>query len=405
MKKMNKMKKMFASLAMAAVMVLGSAMPAKAEGNPITVGNDTTAKAEVVYKMADVVETPDTTFEITYTADGFYQNGTKVDGVTNPSIASDTITFNKNSTAATENDIKTLTLEGADYLAKFKAGLTASGLKAGVYKYTVKITNKSITKNHYEDELITDSTTYTLEFYVSQNTTTKALEVKSLVIHNGSTKTDQLRFTNEYIADAIVKPKPDPDPSNPPQEPDPDDPTTYGLSIEKKVDGANADNNTEFNFTMKIVKPDLTGASETTYDYYIVNASGKVGTTKQTASYGTDKVVKLKAGEKILVKNCYAGSKLDLKETGTANWTASYAATLNGTAQSNTNAAMGADLAITTAKLGQKTNEVTYTNTYFENAATGIIVNNLPFAMMIAIVAAAFVAIVVVNSKKRISRR
>lgn len=108
----------------------------------------------------------------------------------------------------------------------------------------------------------------------------------------------------------------------------------------------------------------------------------------------------------MMIRSCYAGSRVTVDQQGVANWTATAKTMFNGKADTSTlTAAVGKNLKVENKTLGQQENKVDYTNTYKDIAVTGIIVNNFPFIIMIAIAVVAFAGIVAMNSKKRMNRR
>jgi len=108
----------------------------------------------------------------------------------------------------------------------------------------------------------------------------------------------------------------------------------------------------------------------------------------------------------MMIKSCYAGSKVTVEQKGVANWTATAETTFNGVKDTQKlSAAVGKNLKVADKTLGQKENKVDYKNIYKDIAVTGIIVNNFPFIIMIAIAVVAFAGIVAMNSKKRMNRR
>ena len=108
----------------------------------------------------------------------------------------------------------------------------------------------------------------------------------------------------------------------------------------------------------------------------------------------------------MMIQSCYAGSKVTVDQKGVANWTATAETTFNGVKDTQKlSAAVGKNLQVANKTLGQKENKVDYKNIYKDIAVTGIIVNNFPFIIMIAIAVVAFAGIVAMNSKKRMDRR
>ena len=419
-KTLQKFSRLFASLVLVGAMSLGTVATANAAGSAKTWGETDTPKAAftVEYKRATGVEIPATDFTVTFTKAGFKQTdegilaSTDADKNKMPTISEKTVSF-------TQAD-PTVKKESTDFLGDFLTALTTPNNTkgAGVYLYNVAQKIPTVTKNNEQDILTASTNKYLVKVYVAQKST-GGLYIKGLVVNEGTVdtpgadkvdatpggstggSTSAMVFTNEYIAKNGSGGGDD-------NKPNPTDPATYGLKVKKAVAGSGADTNKEFDYSMKITKPaDLTLA-ETQYTFYKVDADGTTVGAAQKGNYGTALTFKLKANESILVKTCYAGSALEIEETGTANWTPQVKVVLNGNDLGTTHGIMGTNLKYTsddTNKIGQKTNTVDYTNTYLDNPVTGIIVNNFPFVMMIVMAMAAFVAIVAVKSRRRMNER
>ena len=150
---------------------------------------------------------------------------------------------------------------------------------------------------------------------------------------------------------------------------------------------------------MTVSKPAGITTADTSYVYFV---DGE----KKSGTYGTAVPFTLGAGKNMMIRSCYAGSKVTVDQKGVANWTATAETTFNGVKDTQKlSAAVGKNLKVADKTLGQKENKVDYKNTYKDIAVTGIIVNNFPFIIMIAIAVVAFAGIVAMNSKKRMNRR
>lgn len=420
-KTLQKISRLFASLVLVGAMSLGTVATANAAGSAMTWDETKTPKAAftVEYKRATGVEIPATNFVVTFEKAGFKQDdkgalaSTLTDKNKMPAISDKTVSF-----AQKEATVKK---ECPDFLEEFVNALKtpANTHGAGIYLYNVAQKTPSVKKNNSQDELTASTDKYLVKVYVAQKSDGSGLYIKGLVVNEGTVETpgtdkvdatpggstggstSGMVFTNEYIAKNGTGGGDD-------NKPKPDDPATYGLKVKKVVAGANADTNKEFTYTMKITKPADLSLKDTQYTFYKVEANGTSVGTAEKGDYGIAKTFKLKANESILVKSCYAGSALEIEETGASNWTPQVKVVLNGIDLGTTDGIMGTNLKYTsddTNKIGQKTNTVDYTNTYLDNPVTGIIVNNFPFVMMIVMAMAAFVAIVAVKSRRRMNER
>ena len=420
-KTLQKISRLFASLVLVGAMSLGTVAPVNAAGAKTwseDQASTATAAFTVEYKRATGVEIPKTDFTVTFTKAGFKQTdegslaSAEADKQKMPTISPKTVSFAKGDTAVKK--------ESTNFLGDFLNALTTptNTKGAGVYLYNVAQTNQTCTKNNSLDELKTSTNKYLVKVYVAQKSDGKGLYIKGLVVNEGTADsagsgkvdatpggstgsggTSAMVFTNEYIAK---------NGSGGEDKPVPNDPKTYGLKVEKAVAGKGASEEQDFSYTMKITAPADITTTETQYTYYKVSADGTTVNLGGKGTYGTDATFTLKAKESILVKSCYAGSKLEITEKGAANWTPQVDVTLGGSGYTQKTGGMGTDLEFVSSPehpIGQSDNTVKYTNTYLDNPVTGIIVNNFPFVMMIVMAMAAFVAIVAVKSRRRMNER
>ena len=292
---------------------------------------------------------------------------------------------------------------------------TSTNMTTGEYVYTVKSTS-TVKKAKTNDVFTESKAEYKLNIFVAQDTNGK-LYIKGLSIIN--TKTDAgadntdgtkvngnpgsttggiasnfsgLKFVNEYVAKAGSVDPTDPD------VPDPNKPASYAFKVTNNTESKGTQTGS-FDYTMTVTKPSEIATTDNTYVYYV---NGK----QETGTYGAEVTFTSPDTKSMMIKSCYAGSKVTVEQKGVANWTATAKTMFNGKADSSTlTAAVGKNLKVENKTLGQKENKVDYTNTYKDIAVTGIIVNNFPFIIMIAIAVVAFAGIVAMNSKKRMNRR
>ena len=196
-------------------------------------------------------------------------------------------------------------------------------------------------------------------------------------------------FDNTYTKDASRDPKPD-DPSKV-------DPTANALTITKKVDGSSGDRtkNFQFHITIKLPSTNKTAANPVT------NITVQHGTTSHViAVVGASDTVTydftLKHDETFKITQLPAGSQYTVTEDGVPGYKASSVYHENGESktaegQKNTNFTQENIL------LGEKTNDNTVTNKIDDVTPTGLLIDNLPFILMIGLGLAGFVVL----SKKR----
>ena len=419
-KSLQKMSRLFASAVLVGTMCLGNVANVNAADNngPATWKPTDTPSAAITveYKMGNDVVTPanDVKFTFTKTAAPAGMNVSDM-----PAISVANVKFDAGKDEikdTTVSDIKVLRKQSDNFLASFKTALDKStNMTTGEYVYKVTSTS-TVTKAKTNDVFTGSLAEYKLNIFVAQHTDGK-LYIKGLSIIN--TKTDAgadntdgtkvngnpgtttggiesnfsgLKFVNEYVAKAGSV-----DPTDP-TVPDPNDPKSYAFKVTNNTKSKGTQTGS-FDYTMTVTKPSGIAAADSTYVYY-------VNGTKQTGTYGTAVKFTLPDAESMMIQSCYAGSKVTVEQKGVVNWTATAKTMFNGKADSSTlTAAVGKNLKVENKTLGQNENKVDYTNTYKDIAVTGIIVNNFPFIIMIAIAVVAFAGIVAMNSKKRMNRR
>lgn len=415
------MGRLFASAVLVGTMCLGNVANVNAADNngPATWGPTETPSAAITveYKMGNDVVTPANDVSFTFKKISA-PTGMNVSDM--PAISVANVKFNAGEDLikdTTATDIKVLRKQSKNFLEGFKTAMgTSTEMTTGEYVYKVTSTS-TVTKAKTNDVFTASKAEYKLNIFVAQDTNGK-LYIKGLSIIN--TKTDAgadntdgtkvngnpgtttggiesnfsgLKFVNEYVAKAgsVV------DPTDP-IVPNPEDPSTYAFKVTNNVVNPK-DQAGNFKYTMTVIKPAGITTADDSYVYFVngAQASGK---------YGEAVTFTLPAGKNMMIRSCYAGSKVTVDQQGVANWTATAKTMFNGKADASTlTAAVGKNLKVEGKTLGQKENKVDYTNTYKDIAVTGIIVNNFPFIIMIAIAVVAFAGIVAMNSKKRMDRR
>lgn len=272
--------------------------------------------------------------------------------------------------------------------------------EAGEYEYTVTETQTAdpAVADGKHEKMIMSKAEYTMDVYVTENREGN-LVIDNIIVKKmrddkgddaqgtkvtdiGDTDTNGFNFTNTYVQEAGTGDKP----STPGE-----DYTNYGsLNVSKTIsvpEGVQADANKEFDFTATFKFPDGTDA----------NALGGVkgnGTDITLKQDGTC-TFKLKTTEKMKFTGVPVGTKISVTESATPNYKGSAAVVINGAAQ-DTVTASKYDEAITVSEksLGQKKNTVDVTNTYNYVPTTGIIMNTLPYVLMIALCGVALIAFV-----------
>lgn len=224
---------------------------------------------------------------------------------------------------------------------------------AGEYQYHVKETADPY--DTASGEVMTYSTeAYTMHVYVI-NTENGGTEVEKITASNtAGDKVSEMNFENIYIKN------------------------NASLTISKTTAGKNADRTKDFAFTLTFTKSGT--ATDDTYE-------GMIGNEKVEFKAGVAKTFELHHGEKIVFTNIPAGTRYAVTETGTAYYTPSVEVFENGVKTVDTKAVKGQSLssaeAGATNLVGEGNNSAVFTNTFDDVPITGIILENLPFTILI----------------------
>jgi len=378
----------------AAAMTMGMAMPAMAaEGTtvPDTKNNAKEAYISKVYNT-EVGKAETFSFTATQITDGD-------DVIKTPhTVTIPTISFDA-------TDLGTTTKK-----AKVDCGTFT---EAGKYSYTVKEdaqATPAVTKTDYE-ELIMSKAEYRMDVYVQE--TTSGLEINKIIVNIlkddkgeefeegtgisgkvdiGDSDQNGFKFVNTYVQEAGTGERPDP------TNPDPDYTTNGSLNVFKKVvknvnseDATAPNSNEEFDFTAEFTFP--AGTDQKTLGG--VKANGTV----IDLTDGKTHTFKLKDKENMKFTELPVGTTIKVTEAAKANYKGSAVVTLNGV---ETSIAAGKynEALIANGKLGQKKNIVDVTNRFNNVPTTGIIMNTLPYVLMVALCAVALFGFVAFKRKK-----
>jgi len=389
---MKKFTKKMLAIVAAGAMTMGLAMPAMAADQTTT---DTTNNAKEAYISkiynTEVGKAEKFSFTATQITDG--------DDVihTAHAVTIPTISFGTTDLGTTTKTAK-INLVGTDFP------------EAGRYSYTVKeneTADPSVTETAYE-KLIMSKAEYRMDVYVVEKTG-GTLEIDKIIVNktkgdkDGETtgkvdigsdaKKNGFNFVNTYVQEAGTG-TPDPDK---PVTPDPDYKKYGALNVFKKViqnvtDDQKSLPTEKFDFTAKFEFPAGTDA----------NTLGGVkdkdgnGVTLDATGQCT---FQLGNGENMKFTGLPVGTTITVTEAAKVNYKGSTVVTLNGVETSK--AATKYNEAITASgKLGQKKNIVDVTNKFNNVPTTGIIMNTLPYVLMVALCAVALFGFVAFKRKK-----
>lgn len=275
--------------------------------------------------------------------------------------------------------------------------------EAGKYEYTVKEkTSEPTIADSNLEKLIMSKAEYKMTVYVVEDPV-GTFKVDQIVVNrtkndkgdgatgkvdiSGDKDKNTFNFVNTYVQEAGTGP----DPTNP----DPTYTDNGALKVSKTIDAQDGtiDTSATFNFTATFAFPE--GTDATTLGGVKGNGTD-VGLTGGTYNFT------LKHGDKMKFTGLPVGTKITVKETGAANYKGSASVVLDGaTATSVAAGKYHEDLtAVTNGRLGQKTNTVDVTNTYNHVPTTGIIMNTLPYVLMIALCGAALFGFVAFKRRR-----
>ena len=346
-------KKKLGAFVLAGTMLLSMGTTAFAAGEPTA--PDVNQKGQVPitkeFEMADGLKTPAATFRFTATP--------TPEGAPTATIAD--VSFTEGQAG---------TLKGEKYVLEGKTAISFTGTwpHAGEYVYTVKETQESIPNVTY------DTSTYTLRVYVINGT--NGLKVEKITAEGANGKTDKILFTNTYAKNDAT------------------------LTIEKHTTGKYADKTQEFNFEITFTKSPM--SDQTTF-------TGKIGSESVECTAGTAKTFTLADGEQLVFSNLPVGTTYVVKELAASDgYTPSVTVVENRETTVNNRTAALEGAALDTLKeggkknlVGEYENKVTFTNAHQGGVVpTGILMNNLPFILLVAVAIVAFVSLAVIKRRR-----
>ncbi|RHB34135.1 DUF7601 domain-containing protein [Dorea formicigenerans] len=367
-------KKMLAIVA-AGAMTMGLAMPTSV----FAAGGDTTTTVKEAYisKTFNTEVGKDETFSFT---------ATPVAG---------------NTANVTIPDINFKETETGSITKKAKVSFPTNWPDAGKYEYTVTETGAApaITDGEHQ-KMIMSHAEYTMDVYVTNGD--KGLEISNIIVNKkkddkgtaatgkvdiSNTDKNGFNFTNTYVQEAGTGT----DPTNP----DPTYDKDGSLNVTKTINanGGTVDADKDFNFTATFNFPK--GTDATTLGG-VKDANGHVITINENGTC----TFTLKANKNMKFTGVPVGTKINVTESATPNYKGSAVSVFNGQSQTKVEASKYNMALTVTNTLGQKQNKVDVTNTYDYVPTTGIIMNTLPYVLMIALCGAALMAFVAFKRRR-----
>ena len=346
-------KKKLGAFVLAGTMLLSMGTTVFAAGEPTVPDVNSNGQVPITkeFEMADGLRTPAATFK--FTASPQTQDALPAT-ITNVTYqAGETGTFK----------------DGKYVISKDTAiSFTGDWKHAGEYVYTVTESKENPISN-----VTYDNTSYTLRVYVINGT--NGLEIEKITAEKANGKTNKILFTNTYAKNDAT------------------------LTIEKNTTGTYADKTKEFNFEITFTKSPM--SDQTTF-------AGKIGSKPVECTAGTAKPFTLADGEQLVFHNLPVGTTYVVKELEASDgYTPSVTVVENKTTTlTNKTVAQEGD-ALDTLKqdgtknlVGENENKVTFTNTHKGVVPTGILMNNLPFILLVAVAIVAFVSLAVIKRRR-----
>ena len=272
---------------------------------------------------------------------------------------------------------------------------------AGKYEYTVTETGATpaITDTKHQT-MIMSKAEYTMDVYVSNSGS--GFEISNIIVNKkkddkgtaatgkvdiSDTDNNGFKFTNTYVQEAGTGI----DPTNP----DPTYNKDGSLNVTKAINanGGTVDATKEFNFTATFDFP--TGTDANTLGG-VKDADGNKITINEDGTY----TFKLKANKNMKFTGVPVGTKISVVESATPNYKGCAESVFNGLSQTKVEASKYNEAITVENILGQKQNKVDVTNTYNYVPTTGIIMNTLPYVLMIALCGAALMAFVAFKRRR-----
>lgn len=169
------------------------------------------------------------------------------------------------------------------------------------------------------------------------------------------------------------------------------------LEITKTVTGDAGDKTKEFDFSLTLKKAATESAAVTEYPAVITRADGT--TENVTVQVDTAFTFKLKHGDNLSFKDSLpAGTRYTVAETAVTGYTTSAKVKENGGTEETIS-----NVTVTNKLVGDHENYARYTNDKSVTPPTGIIINNLPFILLIGVAIGAFA--LMIAAKRRRSMR
>lgn len=364
-KKKHAAKYVPAALALVLMLCLGMCVTALAAG---TGDGITQAAITKNLQMDAAVKTPDATF--TFTVEKVSLDGaeTEVEKAKMPAIANQTVRFSSADTGTTAagNRLKEVKKQTENIIPSANAFP-----HAGVYEY--KVTEAESGYTEAEGTTMTYSqAVFTMEIYVKNGDS--GLEI-------GGVYVNYVKGDDGADKDEKVDPTPGTDPNVSAWQFVNQFKKTSTLTISKTVAGAMGDKTKQFDFTLERGEKSALEADDASYNGTITRADGSSAATETTVTLtGTTAADFTLADNESLTITLPVGTTCTVGEDEDTATGYDTTATVTSNGEEKTGEINTASISVLT---GEGVNSVAYTNTKNGTVPTGIIVDNLPFIILI----------------------
>ncbi|MDR2610904.1 MAG: hypothetical protein LBC58_05555 [Clostridiales Family XIII bacterium] len=426
----NKKLRLIGLIALALVLSLGGFAAVFAAGEPIVADNESDL---IDATLTKVLKTPlNTTLPAGLTTYTFKFTKVSVDSGSlglgdMPAIADKQVSFTSSTLGVTDGDTITYTSEltpGIFGALNFPA--------AGIYIY-------KITEMQTQEDLNTNKVIYAnsdAEYNVSVYVKKKSDGSNDLYIYAISARIvvqdyedqgevgdkvdptpgwktavegdySQMTFTNTYI-----KKNGGEDPTDP-------DPEESSIIVSKAISGSEASTTRYFAFKVTVTRPSIAVAPDV-FKGYVVSSANTIVTNSDNGAVVTDAAgnyiefatgvetdVYLQAGQRLVFVDAPIGSSYVASEPGTEGYVPKVSIVVNGATPiaipdvSDTALLPGASLTTDLRYIGAAENSAAFTNTYSDDPPTGIIMNNLPYFLLIVLAAGALATFAIIRNRRK----
>lgn len=280
----------------------------------------------------------------------------------------------------------------------------------GKYEYTVtesSTLSDPVDESNEHEKMIMSQAEYKMDVYVFNNN--GACEITKIIVNKtkddkgnaatgkvdiGDSGTNGFSFTNTYVQEGGT--------GENPKIPDSTYENDGSFDVSKTIvaseEGATIDPNKEFTFTASFDFP--TGTDKDT----LGGIKQTIDTTTKDVEFAENNTYtfKLKHEQNIKFIKIPVGTKVTVTESATPNYKGSATVKMNNIGESTSTSATkyNENLTISDKTIGQKDNKISVTNTYNNVPTTGIIMNTLPYVMMIALGGVALLGYIYLKNKK-----